>query len=599
MKNSSVKTPVKISVSPWKLDLPGKLLMICICVLPFFTIALPVTVSDAVRDAYFLGSTSVSDFEQLCREWGVLAIAAACVLWFLYERATMRPKRELPICRCTIAMALFLVGYLLLGLLSSLFSKYTSETWLGIYMLYEGYLALVGYGILFAAAWYWMDREEVLEYVKKCLTGFSIVLGILAVLEKAGLCYYNNFLVQFFSGLGGAVSLGDAVCITFGNADYLGMFCAMLLPLIVAIAVQAKTGKQRVVRSVASLCIAVTLLLTEVSNAILIGFGVTIVFLLLWGWHTGISRKIKAVITAVVIAVIVFGGFGFLWTRTGDTFSQKLWNTCAGVEQEDTFQLLSMELDGNTVSFSNEDTTFTITALDSGLSLESLLFAVNGETVSATPVQEELYGFSQPELAHCQVQFTEDALQVLLGYATPIELTHSSEQWQVVGIGGSVLEDVPLVGENLALRKLYTLFNGRVFVWADTILSSKDCWLIGHGAATTIFSLNQNDLPALLNIYGRYVLYNKPHSWYLQIVQDTGVLSLVMVLGMLVLFFVCGFRKCFGKQHQWNPFHTGLLLAVLAYCLAALFNDSLVYHAPMFWVLLGLGWRQFTTDSEE
>ncbi|MFQ9093093.1 MAG: hypothetical protein ACLR5S_01460 [Ruminococcus sp.] len=62
--------------------------------------------------------------------------------------------------------------------------------------------------------------------------------------------------------------------------------------------------------------------------------------------------------------------------------------------------------------------------------------------------------------------------------------------------------------------------------------------------------MNQNDLPALLNIFSTYVLYNKPHSWYLQIAQDTGIVSLVMILGILVLFLVCGFRKCFGKQES-------------------------------------------------
>ena len=106
-------------------------------------------------------------------------------------------------------------------------------------------------------------------------------------------------------------------------------------------------------------------------------------------------------------------------------------------------------------------------------------------------------------------------------------------------------------------------------------------------------------MPALLNIFGVYALYNKPHNWYLQVAQDTGIPSMLLILGVLVLFFVCGFRKCFGKQEKWDAFRTGLLLSVLSYVLMAFFNDSLIYHAPMFWFLLGIGWRQMTVGTEE
>ena len=100
---------------------------------------------------------------------------------------------------------LFLGIYLLLGLLSSVTSDYAGQTWMGIYMLYEGYLALVGYAVVFAAAWYWIDRKEVLDFTKTCLTVLAIVLGVLALLEHYGMCYYNNFLVQKLGALPGTV----------------------------------------------------------------------------------------------------------------------------------------------------------------------------------------------------------------------------------------------------------------------------------------------------------------------------------------------------------------------------------------------------------
>ena len=270
MEQKQQRTPVKMSVSPWKLTLPGKILAVCLCILPFFTRAITLNLPQSVRNAYFLGDAAYSDFEQLCREWFLLAIAAAAVGWFCYEQITLRPKRKLPLTRIMTVVFLFLGIYLLLGLLSSVTSDYAGQTWMGIYMLYEGYLALVGYAVVFAAAWYWIDRKEVLDFTKTCLTVLAIVLGVLALLEHYGMCYYNNFLVQKLGALPGTVGYGDGVVMTFGNADYFGMYCAMLLPLMTALIAREGTTKRLVAQLIAAVLLAAALLQNLVLTT---GFG--------------------------------------------------------------------------------------------------------------------------------------------------------------------------------------------------------------------------------------------------------------------------------------------------------------------------------------
>lgn len=599
MEQKQQRTPVKMSVSPWKLTLPGKILAVCLCILPFFTRAITLNLPQSVRNAYFLGDAAYSDFEQLCREWFLLAIAAAAVGWFCYEQITLRPKRKLPLTRIMTVVFLFLGIYLLLGLLSSVTSDYAGQTWMGIYMLYEGYLALVGYAVVFAAAWYWIDRKEVLDFTKTCLTVLAIVLGVLALLEHYGMCYYNNFLVQKLGALPGTVGYGDGVVMTFGNADYFGMYCAMLLPLMTALIAREGTTKRLVAQLIAAVLLAAALLLSHVMNAILIGFGLTLIFLVVWAFHTNWKRAVKGGICGAAAAAVVIGGFGFLWSRSGDTFSEKFRHTMIGAEQEDTFRLLSVDLSENTVALHNADTTLEVSANSSALSPQQLTFTCNGTEIVPQISADGTCTFAEPELQHCQVQVQTDRLDFNLGYATPLETIREADGWVAVGIGKTELKTVPKTCDSEKIQQCYPYLNGRVFVWANTISVLGDCWLLGHGPATTIFYLNQNDLPALLNIFSTYVLYNKPHSWYLQIAQDTGIVSLVMILGILVLFLVCGFRKCFGKQEKWDPFRTGLLFSILAYVLMAFLNDSLIYHVPMFWFLLGIGWRQMTVGITE
>ena len=66
---------------------------------------------------------------------------------------------------------------------------------------------------------------------------------------------------------------------TFGNADYFGMYCAMLLPLMTALIAREGTTKRLVAQLIAAVLLAAALLLSHVMNAILIGFGLTLIFL--------------------------------------------------------------------------------------------------------------------------------------------------------------------------------------------------------------------------------------------------------------------------------------------------------------------------------
>ena len=593
------RVPAKLSATPWKLTLPGKILAVCICLLPFITFSISSPMTETVREAFFLISgVKYYDFEQLCREIALLVIAVLALAWFIYERISLRPRRALPVTRITIAMLVCLGLYLLLGLLSTLFSDYQMDGWIGNYTLYEGYLALLGYAIVFIAAWYWVDRKEVVRFVQSCLTVLGIVIGILALLENSGICYYNFALIQKIANLNGTVSYtGDAV-LTFGNADYLGLYCATLLPVQVSSISLQESTKCILTKILSAVLLATALLLTHVTNAILFGFGATILFLLIWMFHNNLHRALKLSVTGVTIVAIVGGGVGFVCTRSGDTLLEKLEHTVVGADQEQTFQLLEIDIDGTAITLGNKDTALTILAEEGTLSADTLTFYCND--IAVTPqVSDGTILFTESELAHCQIEVQTEQMLIDLGYSTNLTMLWNTDSWQVEGIGGTILDTVPQVCESKTLQSMYTYLNGRVFVWLNTLAQLDDCIFIGHGPATTVYYLEQNDLPALLNIFSKYVLFNKPHNWYLQMIQDTGLLSMLAVVGMLGIFTVYGAKQSFGKKRGWNPWRTGLWFGVLVYALSGIMNDSLIYHAPMFWFLFGIATREMTAGLTE
>ena len=59
---------------------------------------------------------------------------------------------------------------------------------------------------------------------------------------------------------------------------------------------------------------------------------------------------------------------------------------------------------------------------------------------------------------------------------------------------------------------------------------------------------------------------------------------------IFVIFLKRGFAAAKGKCHtQKEYFIRAILISVLGYLFAGMFNDSMVVTAPVFWCLLGLG----------
>ncbi len=593
--DSSVETTEKSKKphAPLSATLPGKLLAVCICVLPFITHYFTLTLSDEVKNAYYLSSNTASDFEQLCREIFLIAVAVLTILWMGGEKLILHQKRRMNITRPTIVILICLALYLILGLISTLASDYPSIAWLGNYQLYEGYLVLISYVIIFLAAWIWVDSREVLSFVIDVITLLGFVIGFLTILEKIGYVYYNDAIVQFLGAMQGTVSYSGGATVTFGNPDYFAMYLTMLLPILTSATINTQINDTSVIkfmlRIAAIILIAIALLYTGVTTGIVIGFGVTIVYLLAHLWQWGKSKGLKIGLTLVVIVAIIAALTGYIATRNGDTFSQKLNTAIVGSEdtESDNFGLLSMNIDGYTMTHKNKKGTFSINTTGSGYRADSLSFTWNDENV--TPIiGDNAITFDIPELKKCAILLSDEFISIDLGYTTTIDAVHYNESWCVYGIGGGLTDSVPQVSTNEWLQERYTYLNGRVYVWTNAISELGDNILIGNGPATALFYLKQGDIPALLNIFGKYVLYNKPHNWYLQMANDTGVVSAICIIVMLIIFFVISCRSIHRRRDRAKSLQTALWLSLLGYCLTAFMGDSLIYHAPMFWFLLGV-----------
>lgn len=141
----------------------------------------------------------------------------------------------------------------------------------------------------------------------------------------------------------------------------------------------------------------------------------------------------------------------------------------------------------------------------------------------------------------------------------------------------------------------YVGFNGREkfmsnrgYIWSRTIPLVKDHLIMGTGPDAFVFEFPQYEHVKKWNIrQATYLLYDKPHNWYLQMAINTGLLSLLAVLVMGVWLLIQGIKKYMLHGESYT-IQVSLITLVMGYAFAGMFNDSIVSVAPVFWVLFGL-----------
>lgn len=95
--------------------------------------------------------------------------------------------------------------------------------------------------------------------------------------------------------------------------------------------------------------------------------------------------------------------------------------------------------------------------------------------------------------------------------------------------------------------------------------------------------------------YTSNTIYDKAHSEYLQIAVCTGIPSLICYIVIVGIIGVTIFRKQLSDKSNITIFAVGLSL--LSYLIQAAGNISVTHVAPMFWIMLGVGYGMCQKDA--
>jgi hypothetical protein len=386
-----------------------------------------------------------------------------------------------------------------------------------------------------------------------------------------------------------------AIYSTLGHYNYVGSYTALVLPLLVALATGPPT-RLRTPSRIAVLPVAIVWAACD-SRAGLVGgtLAAAVLFAarrdVVWRYRWQVAAAASAAL--LLVAIVRPQMFGRAIGKTAAIVSN--WRAPIGEAERirsESLPVLTAALAGNQVRLETRRGPLIITnqngtlsaSDDTGRPLRVLVDA------GSQRVRIEDERFSAMELLHGTLQ-GQPAVVVRQGeFALRFALTPSG--FQYVSSSGRILPLTPVSSWGGAGHE--DAGSARVYIWSRALPLMRHVLLIGYGPDTFAAVFPQHDFAGKYLAYGTSeMLVDKPHNLYIQTALATGVPSAVLLI-LFVGAYIASSCRVYWREFPHDDralIGLGCFAGIVGYLGAGLFNDSVVSVAPVFWVLLGAGWR--------
>lgn len=483
--------------------------------------------------------------------------------------------------------------YLLLAVLSSIFSEYGYFCIHGMPDQFETIWNLLAYGIVAFYCYNIIEYHQCEHVITLFIYIAASIVGMICFLQFLNFDIYR--LIYSSENYEFTFPLGS-VYGPFYNINYVGAYVLLFIPIFILALFFIKDWKTKLVSAILSIVLLVSMYGAQSSTAWIALAGVvlfTIYFLLLKNVkERKILRLPLIVITiGIICSTIIISPKINSYIQASNTERHNLENIYTHddnveIDYKGHQLFISMSVFDESFSFSvidenqkqidcessyTEDGHIFYTLLDDRFSEITLMPSI----ISDDPV---VYGFVV-DIDDKNWWFTN-------------ELTDTGDYYYFTDWGKitKLTEETPSP-DFKPLENVSGLANGRGYIWNKTITLLKDYIILGSGADTYTLVFPNDDFVDLYNngYENRYL--TKPHCMYLQIAIQTGMLSLICFLVFYIMYLVSSIKIYFKKRFD-NPLTIigfAIMLGTIGYMLSGLANDSTITVAPVFWALIGVG----------
>lgn len=496
----------------------------------------------------------------------------------------------------------FLGIFLVLNFLSALFSPYKYVAFNGISERYEGFLVILSYITFCFATIIYTDN---LPKVRLMLLGVALsglFVGLIGTMQYFGYDIFKTDLGnRLVLGKGGAnlsIKL-DSVYSTLYNPNCASMFMGMLVPvtLIIALVLPFK-NKLKYVFGVSFIVSLITLIGSNSLGGFL-GAGTGLVFAVIIGVIYSIKEKNKKGIIGTLALIIAFCFLGAGMVAANTKIVDKFNVIVAALKNPDIITGSSyyenVTVNGMQANIITKGGTINI-----DFTAEPPVFLQNNNKVGMT-AEDNGYVYAVEGVAKVKLEAVDNiySISMIDDYGTT-----TSFLFGIIDNKVSVLDkfgnpvDASQPVRTIGFKGMERLGSNRGYIWSRSIPLLLDNIIIGKGPDTFSLEFPQNDVYGKLEFLGNpYVIVDKPHNMFIQIGVNTGLLSLIVFLLLMFVYFINTLKNVFGTSSlSVAGVRLAILAGVIGYLIGGMTTDSVVSVSPVFWILLGLGFAVNSLD---
>lgn len=557
-----------------------------------------------LSDQYWHGSNTTST--DIFLYWkSVFLIAFGVVLVFMLVMALVTEAKKF---QFHLEFAPLTV-YLVFVILSSMFTEHTIFALHGIENHFESMWVLLAYVVL---AIYGATMADNAKAVRVILYGWlagTWVLLLIGVFQAFKLDIFTTKFIKYLilpkelwgNNLKLNFDLGK-VYITLYNPNYVGYFAAVTIPTFLVIAFCSKEIWKKLLFGITVIGVFICSIGSGAKNGLLALAGTFVILLIMF--RKQILRQWKVLIPTFLALVALFFGItsirdnsllrsikgsiqvlfadqdknrhvdGMTCTAEGIiiSYDDKQYRLSMDVDENQAIAVLMIDSEGKEVSTKLSDDGQSVVSLDK--SFPFIVTPINynvGNNRMVPSIQLAVDGY--------KYSFSNQ-LSRFNAAQTGYYYLNASGKWVTI-------EEA----ETAVFTNKADWFSGRGYIWARTIPLLKNHVILGSGPDTFALEFPNNDY--VNSAYNGYLnqIVTKPHSLYLQIGVQTGVISMLAFLVFFMIYFVRSLILYWKHPlDTWlSQLGVGLMASMSGYMISGLTNDSTITYAPVFWGLMGVG----------
>lgn len=541
----------------------------------------------------------------------MLAVALVCCM-FLFKRAE---KRSLAIVGASVV-------YVVMALISACLSDYKEIAFYGVHDRAEGFFTTACYFVIFLFTMYAFKKAQnftpVLIAMFFCV-GVNAVLGIFQITGNNLLSqeWFSNLIIDrhYKDAIEMSGLVSNSVYGALYHYNYVGSFMGMAIPLFTTMALFEKKLSIRIPCIIFDLLALFMLGASTARSGVVALAAALVVGIIVFArviakhWKVSVSVVAAAAVLAVGANVALDGA---IFRRIPSLFSDITELITPAEGDADLFSTLPVreikqQKDGSVVFVTQTD------EMRIAFDEERLDFVITdseGIEVDYTASNTGIYTFPDERFSGIVLEFfaSEDTndeyndfffLRFYDAESSPL-IFYLNGKGIIKQVDNNTGDAIATVNaEAIGFKGKEKIGSSRGYIWSRTIPLLKNCFAVGYGADTFVYEFPQTDYLAKYYAYGSFdMTVDKVHNLYLQTMISNGLIALIAMLFIFVWYLVDCFRLyALKKEYRTEQIYgAAVMLAVVGYLAAGMFNDSVVSVAPVFWILLGVGFALNTIN---